>query len=94
MALTFDMYLGDWPARYGGVRRVIKGAIPRVIYQAPEGSFKATAKNKLYLVIKESPTKYVGYIKNLSNPSNSYQKAFTFTTAAEAKKLINIIVKK
>jgi hypothetical protein len=94
MALKFDLYLGDWPARYGGVRKVIKGAIPRVLNVAPDGSFKATAKNKVYIVIKESPRKYVGYIKNLANPANEYIKAFTFDTEAEAKKMIKIIVKK
>ena len=25
MALKFDLYLGDWPTRYGGVRKVVKG---------------------------------------------------------------------
>jgi hypothetical protein len=94
MALQFDLYLGDWPARYGGVRKVIKGAIPRVLTVAPSGSFKAIAKNKLYLVIKESPKRYVGYIKNLANPGNEYIKAFTFETAAEAEKMIKNIVKK
>ena len=82
MALKFDNYTG--PFRYG----------LKEYDKAPKGSFKCTANGKVFLVIKESSDEYVGYIKNLANVGTKYIKAFTFKTAAEAKKLINIIVKK
>jgi hypothetical protein len=78
MALKFDNYTSAFGA----------------YEKAPKGSFKSTANNKAFVVIKESSNEYVGYIKNLANSGNKFQKAFTFKTAAEAKKLINIIAKK
>ena len=94
MALKFDNFVGEWPKKYGGVIKMGKGVTPSSLTFAPKGSFKATANNKVFVVIKESASEYVGYIKNLSNVNNQFLRAFTFSTPAEAKKLINIIVKK
>jgi hypothetical protein len=94
MALKFDNFVGEWPKKYGGVIKMGKGVAPSSLTFAPKGSFKCTANNKVFVVIKESADEYVGYIKNLSYAGSTFMKAFTFKTAAEAKKLINIIAKK
>ena len=91
MALKFDAYFGDWPARYGGVRKVVKGVIPRILTVAPSGSFKATAKNKLYLVIHTRG--YDLYVKNLKKVSNEYVSIGKFTSEAKAKEAIELLAK-
>jgi hypothetical protein len=93
MALKFDLYLGDWPARYGGVRKVIKGAIPRVLNAAPDGSFKATAKNKVYIVIKRDTFKYDLYVKDLKKVGNEYVSIGDFRTEKKAKEAIELLAK-
>ena len=93
MALKFDLYLGDWPTRYGGVRKVVKGAIPRILNVAPEGSFKATAKNKVYIVIKRDVFKYDLYVKDIRKVSNEYVSIGDFRTEKKVKEAIELLAK-
>lgn len=76
MALKFDKYLGSW-GRYS---------------QAPSGSFKCTAKGKVYVVINSSVGSYSLHVRELK-PGSTFIRVGEFGSAAKAKQAIKLLAK-